>query len=539
VITVARTNDLPGTPRHVLGPGKFNEEAFRTLDQVLATANQKGIRLIIPLVDNWSWMGGRAEYAGFRGKEKDEFWTDPQIIKDYEVTIRYIVNRTNTVTGILYRDDKAILCWETGNELQSPAPWTREIASFIKSLDTHHLVMDGFNTSRLRKESLSMPDVDIVTTHHYPGGGGKFPDLVRWNWGKAKGKKAYVVGEFGFVETQEMGETMKAVRETGTAGALLWSLRFRDRDGGFYWHSEPSGGNRFKAFHWPGFKSGADYDEENLLAMVQREAYGIRGLPVPPLKAPVAPHLLPVTEPGALSWQGSAGATSYAVERAGAGEAPLKWQVIAEDVNETAVQYRPLFVDTGAGDGTYYYRVRARNRAGTSEPSNVVGPVNGNHGVLVDEMEDFSKMFAHDEGALELATRNCRQAKEDAHRVAGKAGARLVYQFPSRMSGFKIFAFFPHEVADLKFSASVNGHTFQDISAAKEVCFQGAGDYHYWESVMYSAEKLPEGTKFLMLEFTGETQIGRVELRFAEASGKNHSASGGQKKLQTSNIKLQ
>src|SRR5215469_6764094 len=48
VITVERTNDLPGTPRHVLGPGKFNEEAFRTLDQVLATANQKGIRLIIP-----------------------------------------------------------------------------------------------------------------------------------------------------------------------------------------------------------------------------------------------------------------------------------------------------------------------------------------------------------------------------------------------------------------------------------------------------------------------------------------------------------
>lgn len=25
--------------------------------------------------------------------------------------------------------DKAILCWETGNELQSPAPWTREIAA--------------------------------------------------------------------------------------------------------------------------------------------------------------------------------------------------------------------------------------------------------------------------------------------------------------------------------------------------------------------------------------------------------------------------
>jgi hypothetical protein len=88
------------------------------------------------------------------------------------------------------------------------------------------------------------------------------------------------------------------------------------------------------------------------------------------------------------------------------------------------------------------------------------------------------------------------------------------------MGGFKIFAFFPHEVSDLKFSASANGQTYQDVSPAKEVCFQGAGDYHYWESVMYNAEKLPEGATFLKLEFTGEAQIGRVELRFAEASGK-------------------
>jgi hypothetical protein len=254
--------------------------------------------------------------------------------------------------------------------------------------------------------------------------------------------------------------------------------------------------------------------------MVQREAYAIRGLSVPPVNAPIAPHLLPVTEPGALSWQGSAGATSYAVERAGAGEVPLKWQVIAGDVNETAVQYRPLFVDKEGADGSCYYRVRARNRAGTSEPSNVVGPVNGNHRVLVDEMEDFSKTFAHD-GVLELATLNSRQAKEDAHRVAGKAGAQLVYQLPSSMEGFKVFVFFPHGVADLKFSASADGQTYQYISAAKEACFQGAGDYHYWEPVMYSAEKLPEGGRFLKLEFTGETQIGRVELR------------------ETSNIKLQ
>src|ERR1700748_373588 len=29
VISVARPTDVPGTPRHVLGPGKFNEAAFQ------------------------------------------------------------------------------------------------------------------------------------------------------------------------------------------------------------------------------------------------------------------------------------------------------------------------------------------------------------------------------------------------------------------------------------------------------------------------------------------------------------------------------
>ena len=59
VISVLRTNDLPGTPRHVLAPGKFDETSFRELDLALKVANEQGIRLIIPLVDNWVWQGGR------------------------------------------------------------------------------------------------------------------------------------------------------------------------------------------------------------------------------------------------------------------------------------------------------------------------------------------------------------------------------------------------------------------------------------------------------------------------------------------------
>ena len=510
-ISVLRTNDAPDTPRHVLGPGKFNEEAFRSLDLALQIANEQGVRLIIPLVDNWVWQGGRAEYAGWRGKTKDEFWSDRQVIADFKETIHFILTRTNTLTGVRYCDDKAVLCWETGNELSSPAPWTREIAGYIKSLDRNHPVMDGFNASVLRPESLAMPEVDIVTTHHYPGSkiSKTFDQFLRDNWAKAKGKKVYVAGEFGFVSTGQMDLAMKAIQDTGMSGGLLWSLRFRDRDGGFYWHSEPFGGDQYKAFHWPGSSLGAAYDETNLMAMVRRHAFEIRGLAPPPISVPTPPTLLPIAGVAAISWQGSVGAASYTVERAPAAGGP--WKTAGQEIDESAVQYRPLFADESAPAGDWYYRVLANSEAGTSEPSNVAGPVNVTQATLVDELADFSKVHAR-QGRLAIQTRDCRKAKEDAHRAAGSAGAALIYQMPTPIEGFRVFVFFPREVADLRFTVSADGKTYRHVTASKESYFQGAGDYNYWKPVLYHADHIGGDGKLLKIELTGETQIGRVEI---------------------------
>lgn len=508
VISVLRTNDPPGTPRHVLGPGKFNEEAFGALDLALKIANEQGVRLIIPLVDNWIWMGGRAEYAGWHGKTKDDFWTDPQIIADFKQTIRFILTRTNTRTGVRYADDKAVLCWETGNELSSPPSWTREIAAYIKSLDPHHLVMDGLNASVLHPESLAIPEVDIVTTHHYPGQAKSFARLIRENWEMAKGKKAYIIGEFGFAGTPEMEEAMRAVMETGASGGLLWSLRFRDRDGGFYWHSEPYGGNLYKAFHWPGSPIGDAYDETTLMAVVRSNAFAIRGLKTPAIPVPAPPKLLPIADAASISWQGSVGAASYTVERAPKADGP--WTVAGQGIDESFVQYRPLFVDESAPQGNCYYRVRAENRAGLSPPSNVVGPVKVTRATFVDELADFKKAAFH--GKMEITRRDSRKAKEDAHRAAGNAGDALIYQLPTTIQGFRVFAFFPHDVADLKFSVSADGRNYREVSAERRDYFQGAGDYNYWKPALYRAEATGGGGAFLKIELTGETQIGRVEI---------------------------
>jgi hypothetical protein len=510
VISVARPDDLPNTPRHVLGPGRFNEEAFRELDLAIKTANEQGIRLIIPLVDNWVWQGGRAEYAGFRGKTKDDFWTDPQLIADFEQTIKFVLTRTNTYTGVRYADDKAILCWETGNELFSPVPWTIEIAGCIKSLDTNHLVMDGFNASALRPESLAMTNVDIVTTHHYPGNKKSFADLIRGNAEMAKGKKPYVVGEFGFVPTARMDDAMKVIMEGNTAGGLLWSLRFRNRDGGFYWHSEPGlGGNLYKAFHWPASTTGEAYDEINLLAAVRKNAFAIRNLPVPEIPVPAAPTLLPIADTAAISWQGSVGAQNYTVERAPQTDGP--WTVAGSGIDESCVQYRPLFCDESVPARNWYYRVRANNASGASEPSNIVGPVAVTHATLVDELADFTRTSTHS-AALRLETHDSRQAKEDATRVAGSAGDSLTYRLPTAIKGFRVFAFFPKDVADLEFSISSDGKNFQPLKADRQDYFQGAGDYGYWKSAIFHAEDMKGDASFLKIGLAGETQIGRVEI---------------------------
>jgi len=510
VITVLRTNDAPGTPRHVLGPGQFNEQAFRAFDLALKIANEQGVRMIIPLVDNWSWQGGRAEYAAWRGKSKDDFWTDPLVIADFQEMIRYVLTRTNSLTGVRYCDDKAILCWETGNELASPPSWTRDIAAYIKSLDRNHLVMDGFNTSELRRESLAMPEVDVVTTHHYPNSRNpkSFAELIRENWAKARGKKAYVVGEFGFASTADMEDAMQAIRDTGMAGGLLWSLRFRDRDGGFYWHSEPFGANLYKAFHWPGSAIGQGYDEINLMQLVRSNAFAIRGLSAPEIPVPAPPRLLPIADAAAISWHGSVGADGYQVERAA--NPGGDWHILATNVDEAFAQYRPQFADEAVPAGQWFYRVRARNPSGLSAPSNVVGPVPVAAATLVDELADFSKVQSRD-GPWQIVSRDCRAAKEDAHRAAGNAGGWLIYRVSSAIEDFRVFVFFPKGESDPEFSISEDGRNFRAVAAHKEGYFHGAGEYGYWQPVLFKAGNIPGGT-FLKIELTGETQLGRVEI---------------------------
>ena len=513
-LSVRRKADWDTRPVHVLGPGTFNEEAFVTLDHVLALANKHQVRLIIPFVNNFQWWGGAREYAAFRGKTWDDFWVDPELIADLKQTIAFVINRVNTVTGIPYKEDKAILAWETANESHCPHSWTAEICAYIKSLDSKHLVVDGYHTGTLRQESIDDPHVDFVQTHHYEKNPIKIRKLIRANAARARGKKPYHLGEFGFLTTAGTRAVLQTVIDEGLSGALIWSLRRHYKDGGFFWHHEPGGGGDFyKAYHWPGFVMGELYDESALMALMREKAFIIQDLPVPPLDKPEPPHLLPIKDVASITWRGSVGAAGYQVERAESRNGP--WQKIAGNVSDAKVQYRPLFNDDQAVLGArYYYRIRACNPVGRSKPSNVVGPVHVDYLSLVDELWNDGRMLLHSKN-ISFEHSQTRKFKEDCHRVAGPAGATVLYYVPQTMRSWQVYAFSKEGKLDFEFALSNDGHQFTPVKPQRTVYASGAANlYGYWMPILYQGDKKTKGVHYLRITFKSEAQISRVKIRY-------------------------
>jgi hypothetical protein len=510
-LSVKKPGDPPELPRHILGPGQFDEDAFVALDQVIAAAHRHRVRVIVPFIDQWSWWGGTTELAGFRGKKPEEFWTDPQVIEDYKSIVSFVVNRVNTVTGVCYRDDKAILAWETGNELHSTPEWTRQVAAHIKGLDSQHLVLDGTHREVLLPSSLEDPGIDFVQTHHYEKDPRQMITHIVESARMARGKKPYHLGEFGFLSTAALVAVMDTVRDHKLAGALLWSLRYRTRDGGFYWHHEPAGGDYFKAYHWPGFESGEKYDERRLMQLVRENAFAIRGMTPPPLEKPKAPRLLSVSSGGQMTWQGSVGAACYDVQRAEAAKGP--WTTIGAGVSDAQVQYRPLFVDESARPGkAYSYRVFARNPSGSSKPSNVVGPVRVTHRTLVDEFWNDSPMFAK-EGKLQFVENQARKFKEDCHRLSGESNSAVIYYAPGGIEAVRIFLFSPSEQPGIRVAFSRDGRTFEpvELTAARTVTY-GEDAYGFWKAMLCSVNPGESIGDYVKIEFQSESQLSRIEI---------------------------
>ncbi len=363
--------------KYILGKDEYNETAFVRLDNLLALCHKYGVRLIIPFIDPYTYNGGVPAFLSYFGikatGDKDQdmttFLSNDEVQASFRNFVSTVLNRTNTITGVKYKDDPAILAWESGNELSGNNvvynKWMRELAAFLKSIDSNHLVLDGF--FGVRDQALEDENIDIVSHHFYPNTTNRtFVEECRDLRNTTKDRKPAIVGEFGFHPLDDMSAMYDEAIANGIAGTLMWSLRAHDSRGGFVQHQE---NEDFSSYHWPGFPQGDSYEETAFLWITYLKAYEIQGKKPKLVEVPAVPSIIePIRNPALqIKWQGSTGAYGYDFQRAESPDGP--WMTIGVDISDDFHYATAMFKDKFQPEGgkTYYYRLRAKSAGGFSD----------------------------------------------------------------------------------------------------------------------------------------------------------------------------
>jgi hypothetical protein len=440
-----------------------NEEALRVLDRLLQICHEEGVRLIIPLVAYNSGVRGDWHTYG------EDFWkVGSPANRKFKEVVRLVLSRTNHYTGKSYLEDKAILGWQTGNELvvgddPDRRAWLHDFAAYVKAIDPHHLLIDGRNKPNdvydRYEEFATDPNIDAMSYHTYvnlpqadsPAG------TLRLIREQLRGKIPVIVTEVAmYTKPAALRALLDEVISGGAVGANWWAIRFHNRDGGFYKHSDRN--SQFEDLNWPGFADAAGYlpeiaREQELLAILVDYAARITQSPPIVPETPRAPVFLPASDPGHLAWQGATGASGYDLERAASAAGP--WSVVATAVPDHLTPYTRLYNDTAVTPGqSYFYRVIASNAAGRSAPSNIVGPLRADRLWLIDDLFDGSrwapttdnvaidKSYAHTSYLEDVAVARRAEPKKPAtlaYRVAGSIRSLSVTVFDAAVTP-QIFA---------------------------------------------------------------------------------------------------
>ncbi|WP_082571288.1 cellulase family glycosylhydrolase [Agromyces sp. Root1464] len=261
-------------------------DGLEKLDYAIAEAGERGLKLVIPFTNNWNAFGGMDQYVRWAGlDEHADFYTDPTIRGWFQDWISTLLNRTNSVTGVQYKDDPTILSWELANEPRCTSAgvypdgdcdtttittWADEMSTFVKSIDRNHLLSagdegffcrpadqwiltqkygasgygpgfgedcaDGVDTVALA----SLPNIDLMSMHLYPD---HWKTSTAWGTGwitehakaAAKIDKPVYLGEFGITDKATRmpvyEEWLKTIRLLGVDGTLYWMLASQQDDG--------------------------------------------------------------------------------------------------------------------------------------------------------------------------------------------------------------------------------------------------------------------------------------------------------------------
>lgn len=158
-------------PVFISKEGTYNEDLLVGLDYLLAEMDKREMKAVIFLNNYWEWSGGMSTYINRFSEEKivdpakgdwetymrdaARFYQIEEAQKAFRKYINHLVTRTNTVTGLHYIEDPAIMAWQLANEprpgrgemseeaIQAYYDWISGTAEYIKSIDPNHLVSSG------------------------------------------------------------------------------------------------------------------------------------------------------------------------------------------------------------------------------------------------------------------------------------------------------------------------------------------------------------------------------------------------------------
>lgn len=516
----------------ITGENKYNETAFRRIDKMLELCNRYGLRVILCLVKENKYWGGTSAFAALHGG--GNYYTDADVREAFRKLLSDFANRINYYTGVAYKDDKAILAWEFGNEVpNNEVAWIDEMATYMKRIDPNHLIVDPRRANGVEQMATIVDDVlnrcknvDFVKTRQYPNYRGTVDEL----WGICKGKLPLIIDEFQ--QMDEFEKTLNRVITTGTSGALLWSLMKHQYKGGIgghaLFHSYSWGGSR-----WPGFNSGAYFNEEKNLHLIRDYSYKIRGQKTPPLPAPAGQPVLyntTATNAVALKWRGTPGARYYFVERSKSKAGP--WTNITGNIDISFdLFFYPMFTDSSAVIGSsYYYRVKGKNASGITPPSNIVGPINIQQRIIMDNLANFSKLYSYSPNLFISAETwpRLRQTEEDfyqAERLPNTGSGEIIYK-ADQVRSIKVFLF-NNQSDSLKIEYSSDGANWQTPSAPPIRTIRkgypsmySGREHHPVDKYIYELPYFPNRTRYVKI-ITGNAGasdtypwIGRIHIGF-------------------------
>ncbi len=332
----------------------FNETAFQSIDYAIASASKLGIRLIIPLTDNYAYsQGGEHNFTDWEGVDVSTFYTNTTVIVDFQVYINHVLNHVSTITGIALKDDPTIMAWETGNEIYPPTAWTSMISAYIKSIDLNHLVLDGHYG--VDTGALSLSTVDLVGAHFNDTRYQMTSAALSSQVALAAGQRPFIVGEFdwsGHNCCGNLGGFLTGVLADSSTvpGATYWSLFGHADNYGYAQHSDGF------TLHYPGDTTTMQGEAQQLRTF----AYQMSGLPVAADGVPTQPLITSIDTSGNVSWRGAVAALSYRLERSTTGPGG-PWTVVTTG---TVTDNDTPYADSSHPGGYVWYRVKGANLSG-------------------------------------------------------------------------------------------------------------------------------------------------------------------------------